>query len=303
MMLCDIDKKTLHRLPPRALIGRSPRCDLSIGEGWVSGEHAAIRWSGQAWEVRDLGSRNGTRLGDAVLDAGKWYPLEEGALLTFGQPAATYRVTDTTPPTVFAVRLSDEQILTADSGLLVLPDPDDPQVMVHQSRSGVWMLESDAEVRPVRQEEVLTVGEALFRVHLPQAMQGTTEAVSRPRLSDLTLRFSVSADEEYVHIVALSDGKTIDLKSRAHHYFLLTLARLRASDQQEGIDESGAGWVYIDDLTRMLRIDFSRMNMNIFRARKQLAAAGIDEAVDLIERRPSTRQLRLGCASLQFTTL
>ena len=124
-----------------------------------------------------------------------------------------------------------------------------------------------------------------------------------PRLSDLTLRFSVSADEEYVHIVALSDGKTIDLKSRAHHYFLLTLARLRASDQQEGIDESGAGWVYIDDLTRMLRIDFSRMNMNIFRARKQLAAAGIDEAVDLIERRPSTRQLRLGCASLQFTTL
>jgi hypothetical protein len=40
--------------------------------------------------------------------------------------------------------------------------------------------------------------------------------------------------------------------------------------------------------------------MDIFRARKQLAEAGIEDSAMLVERRDSPRMLRLGVADLSF---
>ena len=50
-------------LPPRAAtIGRSIECDCVVSEASVSRRHAELRRVGEGWLVRDLGSRNGTRL-------------------------------------------------------------------------------------------------------------------------------------------------------------------------------------------------------------------------------------------------
>ena len=50
-------------LPPRAAtIGRSIECDCVVSEASVSRRHAELRRVGERWLVRDLGSRNGTRL-------------------------------------------------------------------------------------------------------------------------------------------------------------------------------------------------------------------------------------------------
>ena len=44
------------------LVGRSSRCDLILDETSVSGRHAQLTFGQGTWRVRDLGSRNGTRL-------------------------------------------------------------------------------------------------------------------------------------------------------------------------------------------------------------------------------------------------
>jgi hypothetical protein len=43
-------------------IGRSPDCDLPLGDITVSWHHAELRRSDQAWVLVDLGSKNGTRV-------------------------------------------------------------------------------------------------------------------------------------------------------------------------------------------------------------------------------------------------
>ena len=43
-------------------IGRSPDCDLPLGDITVSWRHAELRRADQAWMLVDLGSKNGTRV-------------------------------------------------------------------------------------------------------------------------------------------------------------------------------------------------------------------------------------------------
>jgi FHA domain/Domain of unknown function (DUF1707) len=51
-------------------IGRSPDCDLPLGDITVSWHHAELRRTDQAWVLVDLGSKNGTRVNGWRADAG-----------------------------------------------------------------------------------------------------------------------------------------------------------------------------------------------------------------------------------------
>ena len=44
------------------VLGRNQSCDYSIADPTVSGRHAALSRCGDGWRIRDLGSRNGTRV-------------------------------------------------------------------------------------------------------------------------------------------------------------------------------------------------------------------------------------------------
>ena len=52
--------------------------------------------------------------------------------------------------------------------------------------------------------------------------------------------------------------------------------------------------VYVEDLKRMLRADATYLRVGIYRARRQLAGAGVPSAEQIVERRVSTGQIRLG---------
>ncbi len=74
---------TLDESPARA--GRSSANPIAVPDGTVSKEHAEFVRAGNGWTVRDLGSRNGTRLnGVAVTTA---VPLAPGDRLELGQVA------------------------------------------------------------------------------------------------------------------------------------------------------------------------------------------------------------------------
>lgn len=47
---------------PCVVIGRQPGSDVILSHATVSGVHCQLEWTGGAWLVRDLGSRNGVRV-------------------------------------------------------------------------------------------------------------------------------------------------------------------------------------------------------------------------------------------------
>ena len=68
------------------VVGRDPRCDVQLADEQVSRTHLALRHEERGWVLRDLGSRNGTRVdgtavpagtGDGAASAGR--PLEPGS--------------------------------------------------------------------------------------------------------------------------------------------------------------------------------------------------------------------------------
>ncbi|MBL8627642.1 MAG: FHA domain-containing protein [Myxococcales bacterium] len=75
-----------HRVAtPRAVVGRRPGADLTIHNTSISRDHAELRRAGDAWELRDLGSRNGSFV-DGVRVAGR-SALADGATVRFGDVA------------------------------------------------------------------------------------------------------------------------------------------------------------------------------------------------------------------------
>ncbi len=66
---------------PRILIGRDAGCDIVIRSPVVSGRHCLLEWADGGWTVRDLGSKNGTRV-DGV--RGTEQPLPPGSTLWLG---------------------------------------------------------------------------------------------------------------------------------------------------------------------------------------------------------------------------
>jgi FHA domain/DUF1707 SHOCT-like domain len=71
-------------------IGRSPDCDLPLGDITVSWHHAELRRGDQLWVLVDVGSKNGTRVNGWRADSG--FTVRAGDWVSFG--AAAFRLAD-----------------------------------------------------------------------------------------------------------------------------------------------------------------------------------------------------------------
>jgi hypothetical protein len=301
-----------HPTGPRAallsrhLVGRSRLADLRMTEPTVSGEHAVLRWTGREWELHDLGSRNGTSLDGRRLASGERVAIAQGSVITFGQTDNAWHLLDDAPPTILAIAGDDEPV-SARNDLLALPSDDDPEAVIYRNASGDWVVEQGGEPARIADRSTVSAGGRDYLLRVPDTIAPTLDASSpAPHLAALTLRFSVSRDEEYVALTARGEHHAIDLGARAHHAVLLALARSRLEDRKarDGAGaESSHGWVYQDDLARQLAIDETHLNVAVFRCRRQLAEAGIIGAASVVERRRPTRELRLGVSKIEIVTV
>ncbi len=75
----------VHRLMPgeSLVLGRAPTCDIVLYDERCSRRHAEVFFAEDAWRIRDLGSRNGTAVGPAVL-AGE-HALQPGDIIRMGR--------------------------------------------------------------------------------------------------------------------------------------------------------------------------------------------------------------------------
>lgn len=275
------------------LVGRSPECRVAIAESVVSTHHAAFRWHGNAWWVRDLGSRNGTRLDGRGLGAGEEARVVVGSVLTFGDDSESWVLEESGAPVVAGERLGDGARAFADGGVLLLPNTEDPRLAIVQQATGAWFIDDDSGTS-VADGDLVQAGEERWRISLPVEIERTVEARPAP----VQMRFRVSSDEEYVEITLVDGGQETHLRPRSFNYLLLTLARLRLQDAE--LEEASRGWVDQERLARMLAIERNTVNVQVYRARQALGKIRDDLGMRLVERRSRTSQLRLGLDEVEI---
>jgi hypothetical protein len=292
-------------LEPEHLIGRDPKCTLVIDEAYVSARHAMLRWTGGQWELRDLGSRNGTFVDGVRLIPGESRRIARGANLDFGGQGKPWEVSDESPPLAMAVPLGGGPHVLLEGELVSLPSPDDPRVTIYKGPRG-WMIEQPDSVVPIVNAQTFEVDGRAWRFCCPENVQ-VTDVPSWPRrdmrVRTLSLTFSVSSDEEHVQLRVEAGERAFDLGTRNHHYLLLTLARQRKSDEAAGEVEPRCGWVYQDDIMRHPDMSPQQLNLDVFRIRQQFAALGVEDAACIIERRPRAKQIRIANCRLSIVRL
>jgi hypothetical protein len=252
--------------------------------------------------IRDLGSTNGTRLSGELLDPTTARAVARGARLSFGDEAEAWVLEDAGPPVPSATNVETGEHLVSDQGLLVLPNDDRPTATVFRDPAGMWQVELTGEsVRDAVDQEILQA-EGTFRLSIPPRIERmiTTKPVERTAMSmsSLTLRFSVSHDHAFINLSLVVGARVVSLPPRAHHEMLLALAKERISDIAAGLPSAEQGWMHMSDLLPLTGQSAEHLNVSIQRARKQLAQAGVVDAGAIVERRPTTRQLRIGTAAI-----
>lgn len=296
-------------LAARSILGRSSAAVIRVVDARVSAEHACIFWHADAWHVRDLGSRNGTWLGEQRLREGERVLLPEGGSLFLGAPnGESVRLVDGAAPIARAVDTASGVCRWATHQLLQLPDEDNPTLAIFYD--GKWRAETvqGGEVA-VADQSVVEAGGVSWRLDLPaRAVEDPVETTQAAdggaiELERCRLQFRVSRDEEHVELSVAGGARHEPLVPRTFHYMLLTLARRRLRDVAAGLPDAEQGWTYVDDLADMLGTTKPKLNLDVFRARQQLAAAGIEGASRIVERRTTTQQLRIGIAAVDIGAL
>lgn len=286
-------------LADRCLLGRSRSMDVTVQAADVSAQHAAIVWNGKTWSIRDLGSRNGTQVKGKAIEPGVSCTLTPGVTIRIGESHEFTFVTDAPPSPTAA---SGDQWVEGDGELLALPSADKPEVLIVFAEGG-WVARRGDQTEPCPHGTTLQAGGQEWQISLPELLSPTTDRTSSQRdLQNARLEFGVSSDEEYVELtVQFSDGSRHPIKPRAHLYVLLTLARQRMGD--DDVADAERGWIHTAQLASMLRATSNQLYVSLHRARKDLAALGVLDPSELLERRSTSRQIRIGVSDLSVQTL
>ena len=304
-----LDVATLRRIrdgesfpvAAQCLLGRSVACQIRLDDRYVSSEHAKLIWTGTKWQVRDLGSRNGTFVDGRRLEPGRPVFLSVGSKLGFGENEVGWELADAAPPGAIATS-ADGRRRQAGGEILVLPDDEAPQVSIFPDPHGSgWVVEDgDGEVRTVNDQATVTVDGEAWRLDLPVLSEATPMVDVALTLENVALRLAVSPDEERVAVQVMLRGEVVStLEPREHNYLLLTLARARVDDADKPPSEQG--WRDVDSLVRMLKLDPNALNVSIHRARQQLGRTGLEGAAGVVQTRRGRR--RLGTARFEIVPL
>ena len=287
---------------PQVLLGRHAQCDIRVDAANVSGQHARLQWVEEGWEVRDLGSRNGTFVDGRRLERGGRMSVDRGAMISLTRHAAEFELVDSSAPGAVAVDLQSGASSFSEGGLLALPHDQNPLVTIYANSEGEWLVEGGDAPRIVVDGEILDIERAKYRLELPNLEAETQQSgMGVSTLESIALRLAVTPDEEQVEVTVIVAGHAKRLPERRYHYLLVTLAR--AWLEEEAVTHSMRGWVDRDELCRGLGMDVMKLGVEIYRARKQLAELGIHGAAGLIERRTGTCEIRIGVPNVQVIKL
>lgn len=290
-------------LEPEHAVGRGQRAALRLTKTYVSAQHAIIRWTSRGWQLLDC-SRNGTRLNGEPLQTRKPYPLSVGTIISFGHVSERWELVDAGAPEVMLIDTASNIVLVGSDGVIGVPSNEDPQATVFRDASGAWCIEqTDGTPTTITNGSSVEVNGRIFRFSCPETVVATVSADWATPVESAVFHFRVSRDEEFVELSMEAPERTVALGFRAQNYLLLTLARARLADRASGLPETSCGWVYKEELADGLLTTPTQIDGDVFRIRKHFGECGLNELASVIERRPRTRQLRIGLERLKITTV
>ncbi len=283
------------------LVGRGLQCALHLPGAYVSTQHALIRWNGEAWELLDRGSRNGTQHNGVSVEPGRAYRLSRGSLITFGHVDERWVLIADGEPQAMAVALDTGHATVGEDGIIGLPSSDAPECTLYVDTDGAWKLEqADGDVVPVTDGQVVETDGRRFRFCCPTSSYSTARLDVEPSVKTTTLRFVVSSDEDFVELSLEYPDRIVSLGSRAHNYLMLTLARCQLADLARNLPLAACGWMDKDQIADGLQVTPQQIDGEVFRIRRHFSQHGLAEAATIIERRPRTKQIRLGPQSIRI---
>jgi hypothetical protein len=299
------------RLEPEHVFGRMgpPSCSQTLADPYVSGVHAVLRWCGEAWELKDLNSTNGTYVDGSRIPEASSLLVAAGAQIGFGERANRWELVDAGGPEAMAVPLDGGDPVRAEGDTIWILSDADPAARIRRAPDGTWFLKRKGEpLVALRNARTFDVGHRIWRFCCVDRALSTvaypeSPAPARLAVGDLHLRFAVSRDEEYVSLEATCGDRLIEFGDRAPYYLLLTLARRRLRDTAAGFPETSCGWVPVDELARDPTMAPPQLNIDVHRIRGAFDKHGVVDADQIIERRRRPRQLRIGTGRLSVSLL
>ncbi|WP_428265166.1 FHA domain-containing protein [Haliangium sp.] len=303
-LLRHIASHESHALRALHLAGRARRHDLWLTNPRASTTHAELYWADSAWEVRDLGSSNGTFVGARRLVSGERMKIERGVRVAFGDLEDPFEVINDDPPVVMA-KSHGGRVIAAGSRTLAMPDPESLiyEVMFVDQESR-WVAEGRERPRfEVHDGDWIEAGGEMWQLFLPQEGSRTLRKPSF-FLNSLTLRVIVRGDHTAIELEQGGDKRSF--QHRAHHELIYVLAHARLRDADEAsLPPSEHGWVDAHELPAMLsksRDGNARsenwIDVAVHRIREMFDKAGVINASEAIERQPG--EIRLGVGKIEL---
>lgn len=267
----------------------------------VSQIHASIRWNGAQWFLSDQ-SRNGTWIDEHRLKAGQTKLLKVGSFIRFDKTdKLIWEVIDLAPPKTILFPIESDDSIIELSSFHALPDENRPEITIYLSEAGQWICESASECRALTDGDLITWCNKSWRFIQSEVVELTIDGEEQSILSvnEIDFQFHQNSNKRDVLLLINKRGETIDLGERVHHNLLLALAQQRLCDAKKESPLS-QGWIMSEVLCNQLNIDEAHLNIQIFRARKQISQA-LSNAIHLppvIERK--TGYVRFGFPNFQI---
>lgn len=278
---------------------RDGTVDTLLKYSYVSKLHAVIEWREPNWLIKDV-SKNGLKLNNKIIPAQKPTILSVGDTIDMaGMGDVILTVKDLSAPVPLLINQASpiETIKIGES--VLLPSDSAPELALHLCPDREqWFsdsVETGEETGPHEHGDLIRINNVDWKFLLIAEDDVTTVVSSNQiTLDDVIFRFDLSQDEESANLTLVDNGVELELGERSHHYLLVHLLRHRL---QSGDD---IGWLDTQLLMKELGLEETHLNIQIFRARKQVASAlpTVTGHSKLIERRRGA--LRLGIKNFEI---
>lgn len=255
----------------------------------ISQIHASIRFNQNRWEIIDH-SRNGSSVDGKRISNNHWHPLTLSNRIQLGKgEQSQWQVVNLDAPTTMLFCPQDQSQIILHQLHNLLPNENNPSCSISLGPQGNWVLDQGS-TRTLEDGMMVELAGKHWEFVCAPEVAVTTELLNEPQapdIDDIVFHFTVSRDEEHVSLKIRVADQIFDLSERVHHYCLVLLARQRQEDAEKGLEPDAQGWIDFEKFAKMLGLDPSHVNIQIFRARHQLIETipGASNWPNLVERR------------------
>jgi hypothetical protein len=293
-ILLDCSENQEITLHPQHIFGRRRGVvTTELSDDEISRVHATISWNGAYWLLQDT-STNGSYINGKHIQLDAKHRLSQGDEIHFGSLKTTcWRLLNIeAPKSMLVPQQSDQagQENIALSNVVMLPSEEHPELILYQSLRGTWVYESADAIVELNDGDQIKVQDSVWFFVDATPMEQTkaiAENEEAAETSKVEINFKVSQNEEHVSLMITVDDLAFDLGNRIHHYLLLLLARQRICDRETDFCDKEQGWIDKDQLCKIMGLEETHINTQIYRFRKQIieAMTSTNMQLQVIERR------------------